>query len=92
MAKQLFSYVKSLLMSALVLSSVAFVGCEEVGQGDGPVGLPTLAIVTEEGEEVSELTINAPIEGTTYTFGVKTNATSWNATCEADWVELTKSN
>ena len=79
-------------MSALVLSSVAFVGCEEVGQGDGPVGLPTLAIVTEEGEEVSELTINAPIEGTTYTFGVKTNATSWNATCEADWVELTKSN
>ena len=92
MAKQLFSYVKSLLMSALVLSSVAFVGCEELGQGDGPGGLPTLAIVTEEGEEVSELTINAPIEGTTYTFGVKTNATSWNATCEADWVELTKSN
>ncbi|MBR2333517.1 MAG: hypothetical protein IKA60_04215, partial [Rikenellaceae bacterium] len=79
-------------MSALVLSSVAFVGCEELGQGDGPGGLPTLAIVTEEGEEVSELTINAPIEGTTYTFGVKTNATSWNATCEADWVELTKSN
>ncbi len=79
-------------MSALVLSSVAFVGCEEEGQGDGPGGLPTLAIVTEEGEEVSALTINAPIEGTTYTFGVKTNATSWNATCEADWVELTKSN
>ena len=92
MAKQLFSYVKSLLMSALVLSSVAFVGCEQMGQGGEGEGLPTLAIVTEEGAEVSSLTINAPIEGVTCTFGVKTNAVAWNVACEADWVELTKNN
>ena len=79
-------------MCTLVLASAAFVGCEDVtgGEGDGGGSLPTLTIVTEEGEEVSSLTISAPVEGTTYTFGVKTNATSWDVATEADWVTLEK--
>lgn len=83
--KTRFSLLKSLLMCAVAVFAVALTGCKD--DDNTGSGLTSLVIVTEDNQEVKELTIPVSKAGLSYTFGVKTES-KWTATSKESWISL----